>query len=620
MSYVERVARGFATVEVPDEVRAAALAGVERWLREPAFATFVPVIRSWIEREQWVELLDAFYQVVPFGTGGRRGLVGVGPNRMNPWTVGTSVQGHAAWLRRRVGPGVRPSVVVAYDVRRFTDAGGRYDRSVDNPVFGWSSRDFAELAAGVYAANDVDVHILPRGASYYLSTPELSFSVRALRADGGLNVSASHNPPDDNGVKVYDHRGGQLVPPDDQELLDEVGRWSEATALAWDAALSTGRVHLLAPALHQAYIDAVAAVVPPGPRRIRVGYTPLHGTGCVGDVLTRAGFVCALHEPQATPDGSVPTVPGQVANPERPEAMAHALAALDVDLVFGTDPDADRIGCEVRHQGGWVHLTGNDIGALVVHRRLRDAGDRQALVITTEVTSSLVGAVARAGGAAVVDDLLVGFKYVADVLRALDEEGSYGPLHADAVRYVAGLEESHGVLVTDQMRDKDAAGGAVVLAALADEAAARGETLVDVLRGLEFAHGYVACAQLNLQFPGATGANQMRGLLDRMRASPPATLGGRPVEAFIDHWDQRGRFGPFRSASDRAGRNVLVARLGAGAVDRGARVILRPSGTEPKLKVYLEVAGAVGLAEAGRAEVREALAALGAAVRADVLR
>jgi phosphomannomutase len=301
--------------------------------------------------------------------------------------------------------------------------------------------------------------------------------------------------------------------------------------------------------------------------------------------------------------------------------MAHARAALTgVDLVFGTDPDADRIGCEVWHRGAWVHLTGNDIGALVVaHAVGRAAPGRRPLVITTEVTSALVGRVAAALGAVVIDDLLVGFKYVAEVLRALEEEGRYGDILASDVVFVAGLEESHGVLVTDQIRDKDAAGGALALAELAEDAAGRGGTLVDVLHRLEFEHGAVRTGQLNLQFPGASGAGQMAALLDALRRTPPATIDGRAVQRADDHQDISGRFGPFRSASDRAGRNVLSYGLAPTPGDDGARVILRPSGTEPKLKVYLEVSGPRGLDPAGRAEIGARVDRLGAAVRAALL-
>jgi phosphomannomutase len=300
--------------------------------------------------------------------------------------------------------------------------------------------------------------------------------------------------------------------------------------------------------------------------------------------------------------------------------MAHALAAAgpEVELVFGTDPDADRLGCEVRHHGSFVHLTGNDIAALVVSAALSRArgSARRPLVVLTEVTSTFVSRVARAGGAAVVDDLLVGFKYVAEGLRRLQSEGRWRDLPAAEVEFVAGAEESHGVLVTDRIRDKDAAGGAVLLAHLAASARQRGETLIDALDQLRAAHGYVRNDQVSLKYDGATGQQRLAELLDRLRAEPPVAIGERPVLRAIDHRDPAGRFGPFLSESDRAARNVLVYHLSPGAADEGARVILRPSGTEPKLKVYVEVIGLPGLDEAGRTTVDGATASLGRAVRA----
>ena len=609
---------GVRAVDVPAAVHDAALANLRAWLTDPAYEAYRPTIEGMARHGAFDELVDAFWRVLPFGTGGRRGAVGVGPNRLNPVTVSTSVQGHAAWLRARHEGELH--VVIAYDVRCFRDARGVLPADVEVPVMGWTSRRFAELAASVYAANDVIAHLLPADADYFLSTPELSFTIRALGAVGGLNVSASHNPPDDNGVKVYDGRGAQLVPPDDESLLDEVARWSEARTLPLEEAAAAGRVRWLSASHHHDYIAAVAALAGDGPRGLGVAYTPLHGTGVVHEVLRAAGFDCALHGPQAAPDGAFPTVPGAVANPERPEAMAHALEALDVALVFGTDPDADRLGCEVRHDGGWVHLTGNDIGALLVYQAARHApAGKRPLVIKTEVTSSLVQRVAEAEGAVVVGDLLVGFKYIGQVLAILEDEGEYRGVSAADVAFVAGVEESHGVLVTPVMRDKDAAGGALLLAELAAEEATQGRTLVDRLLALKQAHGDVRNHQISVRFEGATGAARMAERLAGLRGAPPTSLGDRTVRTWTDHQDPSGRFGAVVSGSDRASRNVLVAELSAGPGDDGARVVFRPSGTEPKLKVYLELRGRPGADPAAIEALGGAMNDLIAAVRSSWL-
>jgi phosphoglucomutase len=606
MDVLARIEEGFARIDVPDGVRGAALGHVRRWLTEPPFAPWVPAIEALAAAGRFDELLDGFRQVLPFGTGGRRGFVGVGPNRLNPWTVGTSIEGHARWLRAR---GLSGAVVVAWDVRRFEDARGVFPGRT--PLHGTTSRDFGELAARIYAAHGFTAWLLPRGATRALSTPELSFTVRELGAVGGLNVSASHNPPDDNGVKVYDEHGGQLVPPLDEELLRVVAGVEDAAPMAWDDAVAAGRIRFLDGSVHDRYVALAAEAVPAGPRHgLRVRYTPLHGTGVVHEALAAAGFDCVVHAPQATLDGAFPTVPGGVANPEIPAAMAHALAAAgDADLVIGTDPDADRIGCEVRHGGGFVHLTGNDIGALVIHALLQRPRLRTPLVVKTEVTSIFVTKVARAGGAVVVDDLLVGFKYVAEGLAAL-ERGPWHGVDPSAVTFVCGVEESHGLLVTDRIRDKDSAGAAVVLCWLAAQAKSHGRTLVDVLRGLQDELGYVRNDQVTLAFPGATGAGQMAALLDRLRAHPPRAFGPFVVATAVDHRDEGGRFGRFVSDSDRAARNVLVYTLAPGAGHDGGRLIFRPSGTEPKLKIYLELSGARAAVDAASSELKDALRAL----------
>lgn len=245
---------GLQQVDVPDDIRARALEHLRAWCSDARYGEYRSLIETLVARGEFDELADAFRQVLPFGTGGRRGRVGVGPNRMNPHTVGTSVQGHATWLRQQFGDRDL-SVVVAYDVRRFVDAGGKYGGQaglLDN----LTSRDLAEWAARIYAANGIHVWLLERGADRFLSTPELSFSIRELGADGGLNLSASHNPPDDNGIKVYDQRGGQLVAPHDQALLDVVNAVEAVASLSWDDAQP--RLRWLDAPTHEAYLQAVA--------------------------------------------------------------------------------------------------------------------------------------------------------------------------------------------------------------------------------------------------------------------------------------------------------------------------------------------------------------------------
>src|SRR6266852_9199416 len=255
MDLLEQARNGFQSVEANPALKEQALDYLRQWLSEPEFAVYRPQLDWLIQQQEWAALLDRFYQILPFGTGGRRGAVGIGPNRMNPWTLGASVQGHCEYLKERF-PGVKSlRVVVAYDVRQFEDKRRNYNPALPNPVLHLSSKNFAQYAVSVYVANGIHAFILAADSKRYLATPELSFTIRHLEAHGGLNISASHNPPDDNGGKFYDAEGGQPVPPDDQIMADLVDQVTAIKHLAWPDALRSGRVQLLDDEPHQAYID-----------------------------------------------------------------------------------------------------------------------------------------------------------------------------------------------------------------------------------------------------------------------------------------------------------------------------------------------------------------------------
>src|SRR5579884_3595015 len=408
MDWIAQAREGLQTVPVERQVREQALRYLGQWLTDPAFSAYRPQLDWLIQNQQWTGLLDRFYQILPFGTGGRRGAVGIGPNRMNLWTLGASVQGHCEYLRERF-PGLdRLRVVLAYDVRRFEDVRRQYNPDLPNPVLHLSSRAFAEHAACVYAANGIEPFILPPDSPFYLATPELSFAIRYLGAHGGLNISASHNPPDDNGGKFYDERGGQPVPPDDQIMADLVDQVTTIRTLPWTEAVRTGRVQFLDRSPHQAYIDlTLRQSLVPAPRfdEIQVVFTPLHGVGSMTalEALTRAGFRVTPVAEQMQPDGRFPNVT-KTPNPEVPESMdrAEALArSIEADLVLATDPDADRLGAMAPGgQGGWRFITGNEIAALLTHFKLAQLAQRGELpgspiVITTEVTTRLVSRIAH---------------------------------------------------------------------------------------------------------------------------------------------------------------------------------------------------------------------------------
>ncbi len=593
---LEQAKLGIEGTSYREDVKRRAIQHVTRWLTEPGFAAYHLQIGSMVTRGRWDLLVDSFYQVLPFGTGGRRGPVGVGPNRFNPWTLGASVQGHVAWLRTKYGANANLHVVIAYDVRRYLDAGGMYDGALPNPSFGLSSRDFAEFATGVYVANGVRVTLLPPGSTTYVSTPELSFAIRKLGASGGLNVSASHNPPDDNGGKFYNALGGQEVPPDDETMATLVDRVEHIATLTYANARATGRISDYAPEVHQAYLRANLDTLATKRRSARVVFTGLHGTGdtTVGEVLAAAGFPLLIEPTQAPHDGRFTEVPFRTPNPEVRQSMARAVALAEAegyDLVMACDPDADRIGLCARESvgGPFRFFTGNELGALVAEFRLRHTRSRRPIVMKTEVTSELFSRIGRHHGAQVVDHLMVGFKYIGDALRELEATGRFGTIEGGIDDFVVGIEESHGVLVTPAIRDKDAAGAALALAEYASELAESGQTLTDALRSLWIREGYVHNELVSTVMRGATGRARIEAIQASIRAEAPAEIGGHAVTSVEDRLDPAGPLGPIRSGTDAASRDVIVIRLGP-----NRRIILRPSGTEPKNKIYVECVGTPG--------------------------
>ena len=624
MDLLARVWDGFQSIEVDDAVKGRALGHLEQWLADPGFAGYRPQLEWLVRTGQWAGLLDRFCQVMPFGTGGRRGPVGIGPNRMNLWSLGASVQGHSEYLKERF-PGLEPlRVVLGYDVRRFEDARRQYNPDLPNPVLHLSSRDFARRAACVYAANGIQALIPAPDSRRYLATPELSFTIRHLGCHGGLNISASHNPPDDNGGKFYDEHGGQPVPPDDQIMADLVDQVTTIKAFPWPEAFHSGRVGFLDDVPHRAYISLCcrqSLVPPPRVDELQVVYTPLHGVGSTTalEALTAAGFRVTPVDEQMQPDGGFPHVTG-TPNPEVPQSMDRAAAlarAIGADLVLATDPDADRVGAMIptsRDEGGrmeeesstatpqlhpssfilhpsngWRFVTGNEIAALLTHFKLAQLARQNRLppspiVVKSLVTSTLITRIARKFGAQVVDNLLVGFKYMAEVLRQLEDIGAYEDVRATPEDWVIGCEESHGILVTPQIRDKDAGGAALLLAELALDQKRQGRTVLDYLADIARQFGYFRNELRPVIMRGVLGQRDMARVLERLRASPPREIGGLAVTGLEDLRDERGRLGPIKGATDRAARNVLVFCLG----ERG-RVALRPSGTEPKAKAYIEI-------------------------------
>ncbi|MCE9564812.1 MAG: phospho-sugar mutase [Planctomycetes bacterium] len=596
---------GFATIDADAALKEKALANLNAWLTQPDFAAYRPQLEWLIKTAKWSVLLDSFYQIMPFGTGGRRGAVGIGPNRMNLWTLGASVQGNSEYLKQRF-PGINPlHVVLAFDVRQFEDRRKVYNPDLPNPVLHLSSREFCQYAAGVYAANGIHAHILPQDSKRYVPTPELSFTIRHLHAHGGLNMTASHNPPDDNGSKFYNELGAQPVPPEDQLMSEFVDQVTHIKHIPFNDAVRSGKVHLLDDGPHRAYIELCRkeSLIPaPKLDEIRVVFTPLHGCGgfCAGELLEVQGFRPIPVPEQTNPDGQFPNVTGSP-NPELPPCMDRAEKVArehSADLVISTDPDADRVGVltNTRHdgKGDFRFITGNEIAALVTHfkvSQLARSGSLPAspLVVTTEVTTGQITRIGRSFGVQVIADLLVGFKYHADVVAQLEATGQYGDIRATVADFVIATEESHGVMATAGLRDKDSACAALLLAEAALFEKRQGRTLVEYLDDLNRQFGYFRNELLNIVMTGLEGKINMAKMLNTMRNSHPKQIGGLPVASFEDLQNEDGRMGPFKGETDKAARNFLIFRLG-GTGGMTAKVCLRPSGTEPKAKAYIEVA------------------------------
>ena len=586
---MEKAKKGFETLDLPENFKTDALDRLKAWLTNEMFAAYVPQIDHLIVSGQWEFLLDSFYQVIPFGTGGRRGLVGIGPNRINPWTIQASAQGHSQYLIKAHGESAKQrGLVLAYDVRQFTDT-RRYAPDRPNPVDHLDCRQLAEAAAQVYTANGIKVYLFDSTRS----TPELSFAIRHLNTVSGCMFSASHNLPTDNGKKVYDQYGGQLIPPHDQDLVDEVtGHVSAIQTMDLDAAGQNGLLALIGSEVDEAYHAAVAALQLSDVRGVKILYSPLHGTGVtsVYPVLKDMGFDIHLDPATANLSGAFEHVTFNIPNPEVIQSFDAALPnadAIGADVIMSTDPDADRIGIMVRHNGAWKFLNGNEIGIVLSEYAIgqyRKKGwlTENNLIIKTEVTSSLIDTIAAENGIQCIGDLLVGFKYIGESMNRLEAEGRQGD-------FILGTEESHGFLMGNYARDKDAAGAAVWLAELTSQLKADGRTLVDYLDAIYAKYGYCHNYLTEIRLLGAKGIGRIKTIMDHLRKNEIPAVGEFKVAEKIDRW--KGEPQPHLSRTDTSSRNVLIMKLADLPETRSIRITVRPSGTEPKFKIYIEVLG-----------------------------
>lgn len=572
-----------------------AASALRRWLDGTLPFTHPEILEAHLREDQLELVFDAFWQLLPFGTGGRRGRMGYGQNRMNETTLAMTVQGHCDYLRRELGERDDLQVVVANDVRVFRDLAGQYAfLGDDHPLLGVSSRSLGEMACSIYAGNGITAWFeQPGNPDGMLSTPELSYLIAALETDGGINLSASHNPPDDNGVKTYDAFGSQPVAPDDQRLIEVMAQVTEVSQIPFDEALAEGRVRGIPESRHRSYVDCYVDLYAGcwQPRdEFPVTYTPLCGVGgqTVGNVLEALGFALRM-PPDQGPDGRFSPIPFRAPNPEVAQATLPARDFADgegSEIVLSTDPDADRVGVEIRlDDGSWFHFDGNQIAAILGNYLMLDpeGPQRRGLVIETMVTTKLLGRIVEeAGDSQIVDDLLVGFKYVADVLKRLGRGERYQGVRCDPEGLVLAAEESHGVIMIPGIRDKDATPACMYLAALHQRLRSQGRNLLDYYTDILQRFGAYDNLNRSIVMQGAEGVARRDAIMASLRADLPQEIAGEPVLRVLDFSDEAA-FGPMRSESDRTPRNVIQLQT------RAFVVTVRPSGTEPKLKLYCQL-------------------------------
>jgi len=510
------------------------------------------------------ELADSFYRSLEFGTGGLRGIMGVGTNRMNKYTVGMATQGFANYLKKTYGD--QPvSVVIGHDSRN-------------------NSRFFAETTAGVFAANGIHVYLFEA----LRPTPELSFAIRNLGCKAGVVCTASHNPKEYNGYKAYWNDGGQLVPPHDKNVITEVEAITSVDEVNWTG--GEANITIIGREMDEAYISMVKSLsvypeVIHAEHNLSIVYTPIHGTGItlVPEVLSRFGFTNVhIVEDQATPDGNFPTV--GYPNPEESETMAMGLAmakSLDADILLGTDPDADRVGIGVKnHKGEWVLMNGNQTAVLafaylIEARKAKGIAKPNDMVISTIVTTAMINEVAKQNGVACYN-VLTGFKWIAELIKEKEANENY----------VIGGEESFGLMIGNEIRDKDAVSAVALLCEMAAYEKAKGKSLFDKMIELYMQYGFYYERLISITKKGMNGQKEIAAMMEGFRTSPPQAIDGSAVVEMLDYDMQTGKN---LLSGETWNLQLPKSNVLQFITADGSKISARPSGTEPKIKFYFSV-------------------------------
>ena len=523
-------------------------------------------------RDNEEEIKDRFYKELEFGTAGLRGVIGAGTNRMNKYTVGRATQGLANFINKMKIE--NPSVVISYDSRHM-------------------SKEFSEIAALVLNANGIKVNLFDN----LRPVPELSFSVRYLNATAGIMITASHNPPEYNGYKVYWSDGAQIVPPIDKGIIDEVlsiKDFSLIKTINKNEAIEVGLLNYVGEEIDDAFINALKSsclnpeIIKKEAKNVKIVYTPLHGAGNlpVQRILKELGFENVYVVPeQEKPDGDFPTV--SYPNPEDPKAFELALKLakeVDADVVLATDPDADRLGVFSKMSNGeYVSYTGNMSALLICEYELSQKKEKGILpnngaIITTVVSSELTKAIAENYGAKVFETL-TGFKWIGEKIRKFEEENSY--------KYLFGFEESYGCLIAPHARDKDGISAVMALCEATAFYKNKGWSLWEQMIKIYEKYGYYREGQVSIVLKGADGAEEIKNKMAKMRSNPPTELAGLNVLEVRDYQEHVIKKADGEvSETDLPTSNVLYYEL-----SNNSWCCVRPSGTEPKIKFYMGVKG-----------------------------
>ncbi len=515
-----------------------------------------------LQKNDAAQLEDAFYKDLEFGTGGLRGIMGVGTNRMNKYTVGMATQGYANYLKKCF-PEVK--VAIAHDVRN-------------------NSRKFAEIAAQIFAANDIKVFLFDD----IRPTPELSFTIRTLNCQGGVVITASHNPKEYNGYKAYWKDGGQLVPPHDKNVIEEVEKIKSLSDVKWNG--KPENITLIGRDMDKEYLEMVKGLsINPDAcikeHDLKIVYTPIHGTGImlVPKALAAYGFDNVhIVEEQATPNGNFPTV--IYPNPEEKETMSIGLKKakeLDADILLGTDPDADRVGVGVKdNHGEWVLLNGNQTAMMVFNyiieaRKKKGIAKSNDMVIKTIVTTDMIDKIAAKNNIACYNTL-TGFKWIAELIR--EKEGKEN--------YVVGGEESFGLMIGDKVRDKDAVSAVAMICEMSAVQKEKGKTIFQKLMELYVEYGFYYEKLISLTKKGMNGSKEIADMMQGYRDNPPKEIAGSKVVEFLDYQLQTNKN---LSTGETTKIDLPKSNVLQFITEDGSKISARPSGTEPKIKFYFSV-------------------------------